>query len=306
MSNKLVAALAMVCAAYGLGCVIESDESSLSEATGEAVDQSEQAILNGNTGFAKRASFSTVADYGPGTPAEGCTAVAISTKWMATAAHCVYDSAGDLYPRVFVNGAGEVANVHVHPSFIPYAASGANFPASVADVALLKLQYPLNEYSDDCSYAPDFCWRSSTGEPIPVGETSYGYLISNYNYGLEYPWWPQLVCDGTGASDANDGTTLNSNGLFNMSSVYYEGGVRYAIPTNAQGQRFTFGDSGGPCYFYVGAKNRHILASITSSVTLPSGIGHVTSASMFSSWINATIPQTDRVLIAPSNPGDRF
>ncbi|MDI1475359.1 trypsin-like serine protease [Polyangium sp. y55x31] len=301
LTMKTLSMLATLAGAFAVsGCVAASaDESDMLD---EPVDVAEQAIVNGSSGFAKKSSFSVIFDHGPGTQESGCSAVALTTKWLLTAAHCVYDENGSLYPYAFAPYAGDIVQIVPHPAFAPYAASSSAPPLGVPDVALLRLETPLNLYSDDCSYAPNDCWKSPAGMPIPVNATSSGYTITSY-----YPTFAiapgSIVCDGSGGSASG---LLPSHGVWSTADTYYEGGYYQAIPPNAAGQTMTSGDSGGPCYFNTGARNASTLLAITSSITKAGGQTVRTNAVItgyVASFIDSVIPQNDRVLVVPNDPG---
>ncbi|MDI3291771.1 trypsin-like serine protease [Polyangium sp. 15x6] len=300
LTMKTLSMLATLAGAFAVsGCVAESVEES--DALDEPVDVAEQEIVNGTPGFAKKASFSVVFNHGPGTPETGCTAVALTTKWLLTSAHCVYDENGMLFPSAFAPFAGSIDQIVPHPAFAPYAASTSAPPLGVPDVALLRLATPLNSYSDDCAYAPDFCWKSPAGVPIPVNATSSGYMITSY-----YPTFAiapsSMVCDGSGSASG----FTPSHGVFNTADTYFEGGYYQAILPNAAGQTMTHGDAGGPCYFNTGARNTSTLLAITSSITKVGTQTVRTNAVItgyVASWIDSVIPQNDRVLVVPNGPG---
>ncbi|MDC3962388.1 trypsin-like serine protease [Polyangium jinanense] len=298
---KTLSMLATLAGAFAIsGCVAESIEES--DALDERVDVAEQEIVNGSPGFAKKASFSVVFDQGPGTQESGCSAVALTTKWLLTAAHCVYDANGKLYANAFAPFAGSIDRIVPHPAFAPYAASTSAPPLGVPDVALLRLVVPLNLYSDDCSYAPNDCWKSPAGVPIPVNATSSGYAVTSY-----YPTFAiapsSIVCDGSGGGASG---FTPSHGVFPTADTYFEGGYYQAILPNAAGQTMTSGDSGGPCYFNTGARNASTLLALTSSITTVGGQTVRTNAVItgyVASFIDSVIPQNDRVLVVPNDPG---
>ncbi|MDI1475425.1 trypsin-like serine protease [Polyangium sp. y55x31] len=302
-TNTLSLLAALVGAFAASGCVAENlDEvDGIDEVEGldEEIETAEQEIVNGAAGFAKKASYTLYFDHGAGTPYSRCTGVALTTNWLLTAAHCVYDANGALYTRAFAQLAGDVAQVVPHPAFAPYAASTVGAPSHIPDVALLRLVTPLNAGSINCASAPDDCWRSPAGMPIPLGVTSSGYAVTSYFHTFDWALSPEIVCDGIGGMGP-------SNGTFDFATTYPRGTYYQTIPRNGNGQTMTFGDSGGACYFKTGARNQARLLSITSSGNVSGGqtmSTNVVVAGKVATWIDSVIPTNDRVLVVPDSPG---
>lgn len=309
-SLSMLATLAGALFASGCGAGSVEDASALDE---EQVEDVEQAYTR-FTEFEKRASFSLVLDRLDGAPEKVCTAVALTTYWLLTSADCVHDEAGHPYTSAdaFVPLAGPISQIITHPAYGPHATQDGPLPLDVPDVALLRLQLPLNLGSEDCAYWPDLCWTSPAGLPIPLDVVDRGYAVTTYRGSAPASSDRLFVCDGSGGPSGTYAQTsiyLQWSHLQPMGG-YYVGMNRYRdnngwfpLMDYLNGAQ---GDRGGPCYVRGGKRNEARLLHTVSYLEIADGDVwriRAVDADTVADWIDAVIPPNDRVLVIPNDPG---